>query len=110
MDSATKGWLLLGAIALAIGCFAGIQIIVSGTVLSILVMVGLITTWTQFPRWLKLFLTLPIVRWIVDLAVSASVPMFLVGSVTGIFAGVIVGIMITACLEVEKCRLRGEKI
>ena len=110
MDNATKGWLLIGAVLMGLAVFAGVAIITPAVLLAIIIMIGLITTWTGLPRWLKLFFTLPGIRWVLDALLSFAVPLLMLRTLTGIFAGAILGIMVTAALEVEALRLRGKAI
>ncbi len=105
MSQEMKGWLFLSGIIVLLAAMVSSAVIVA-TVLAFLIMAGLITTWLKFPRWLKLFFTAWGIRWVVDAAISFAVPLLMLRTLTGMMAGVILGLMVTACLEIEGARLR----
>lgn len=107
MNNEMKGWTAIVFGLLGLALFMGIPIIMGGFILGALGIASLSFLWLALPLWLRKFLTLPGVRFLVDVAVTLSAPLMLGATITGIFAGIVMGLMATVLLRMEYCRLRG---
>ena len=85
---------------------AGLHVIATSLAMAGLTLLGLGIIYYAFPTGLKRFITAKPVMYPLDILLSLSVPGVLGFTLTGVIAGVIMGIMITFLLKFEHMRLR----
>lgn len=91
---------------LVLGLVAGIYIFEAGLSLALAALLGMGIMYSAFPRWLKYLLTTTPIRWTIDITITLGTPYIMGKTVTGIFAGIILGIFTTFFLRFESKRLR----
>jgi len=96
---------IFGALVL-IALIAGIAMVEASLAFGIAMLFAITMFYMAVPHSVKLFMTHKWVMHPLDLGFSALVPMIVGFTLTGVFGGVLLGIMLTLMMKFEHMRLR----
>lgn len=97
-------WMSAAVMLLIVGALmAGIYTFEAGLTMALFTWCGLMIMYFSAPPWLKWGIVK--MRWLVDLTITFGTPVIMGRTVTGILAGILLGILTTFTLRFEHMRI-----